>query len=116
MKKNNQKGVSLLLTIFVMAALLVIALGVSRLSLGETRIARLSSQTLSAFYAAEAGMELALYLDRRGDPLPLGVTHYLDSNNQISYVIVSASGESPSRVIQVKGNYRNTSRALELTY
>jgi len=116
MKKNNKKGASLLLTILIMSAILAIAMGIAKLSLGEIKISRELPQSFIAYYAAEAGMEELLYLDHTGaiiGPELFNATSYLTT--EISY-IVSASEVSPNRKLQSSGFYKGTNRAIELTY
>ena len=99
MKKNNQKGISLLLTILIMAAILSIAIGISLLSLGEIKIARESPKSLIAYYAAESGVEWAMYEDRvngRDSESYYSGKVCLDSNNEICYS-VTVEGTSPTR-------------------
>ncbi|MFH2013489.1 MAG: hypothetical protein ABIJ17_00795, partial [Patescibacteria group bacterium] len=56
-----KKASSLLLTILIMAALLAIAIGVSKLTLGEIKLIQDVPKSLFAYYAAEAGAEWATY-------------------------------------------------------
>ena len=122
MKKNNQTGVSLLLTILVMAAILTIAVAVSRLSVGEIRLSRESVNSLVAFYAGESGVERALWEDRvNGMATTSEYTIdwvYLDSpTNDIGYrVETSIDPVTLQRVIQSTGSYRTTLREVEAIY
>ena len=116
MKTENKKGASLLLTMLIMSAILAIAMGIAKLSLGEIKISRELPRSFVAYYAAEAGMEELLYLDHTGvipGPELYNATGYLSID--ISY-IVSASEVSPNRKLQSSGIYKGTNRAIELTY
>lgn len=122
MKYNNQKGTSLLLTILIMAALLSIALGVSKLGLEEIKLTRDISKSLIAYYTADAGVEAAIYEDR-SNAAYLGETDFnlngcLDGPvNEICYsveVIGSVSGGD--RVIKSKSFYKDIERAIELSF
>ena len=64
MVKNNQKGISLLITLLIMSALLSIAFGLSVLSLGEVKLSRDETKSLTSYYAAEAGVECQMFNDR----------------------------------------------------
>ena len=66
MKYYNKKGAAILLTILILAAILAIAFGVSNLMLGEIKISQEVPKSLMAYCAAEAGIERALYDDRKG--------------------------------------------------
>lgn len=118
MKKNNQRGISLLLTILIMAAIFSIAIAVSILSLGEIKISRESTRSLTAYYAAESGVEWAMYEDRVIGKYPQTYSSgriCLDPDDEICYS-VDASGTSPSRKIKSDGSYKTTVRSIESTY
>lgn len=61
---NNQKGVSLILTIFVMVILLAVVLFISLLLYTEVRNVKNLSDSVTAFFAADSGVEKVLYYDR----------------------------------------------------
>jgi hypothetical protein len=118
MKKHNQKGVSLLLTLLIMSAILTIAIGISTINIGEITITRESPHSLVAFYAGETGVERALYEDRVNSM----ATHSyqfddicLDPENEICYS-VTVAGATPTRVITSIGSYKGVERRVEATY
>ena len=114
-KIKSDKGASLLLTFLIMAALLSIAIGVSRLSLGEIKLGRNIPNSLVAYYAAESGIEQALYRDR-AQGQQTNFTDCLDApQNEICYeVTVELNGEI--RTIKSNGSYKNTRRTIEIIY
>lgn len=116
MKKNNKKGASLLLTILIMSAILAIAMGIAKLSLGEIKISRELPQSFVAYYAAEAGIEEGLYADLV-TAVPQGTASDFPGSlgTGITYEVVF-TGVSPNRVITSNGLYGGTKRAIELTY
>lgn len=61
MINNNQKGVSVYLTIVIMAVLLSVILGLSSIIIGGAKIAGVLGNSVKAFHAADTGMEKALY-------------------------------------------------------
>jgi len=63
--KNSQKGVSLLITFFVMAISLAIVLGITVILLGEIKTIRGMGYSIKAFCAADTGLEKTLYYDRK---------------------------------------------------
>lgn len=95
-----------------MAALLAIALGLARLSLGELRLVRDIPNSLIAYYAAESGIEKAIYLDRKGEDASLD--ECLDAGNTICYTVTVTSG--PPHKISSNGSYRNIRRNIEISY
>jgi len=62
-KKIRSSGVTLLLAILISSVALTLGLGVSIILLGELGLAGTAKESLEAFYAADAGIECALYWD-----------------------------------------------------
>ncbi|GAI23960.1 unnamed protein product [marine sediment metagenome] len=115
MKISNQKGVSLLLTILIMAALLAIAIGVTRLSLGEIKLIRDIPNSLIAYYAADSGIERALYEERIGGGAADQADCSVNLDNDSKYgVNVSQIGETV--VIKSTGCYKDIRRAIEVSF
>lgn len=59
--KITKRGVSLYLSIMIMGILLAIALGVSTILFGQIRMIKGMGDSVMAFYAADTGIERALY-------------------------------------------------------
>ena len=59
-KNYSQKGVSLYLAVIIMLILLAIALGVSTILVGQIKTIRGMGNSVSAFYAADTGIETEL--------------------------------------------------------
>ncbi len=62
---NSEEGVSLIITFFILTILLAIVLGISTILYSEIKIIRNMSYSVSAYYAAESGVEKVLYYDRQ---------------------------------------------------
>jgi len=62
---ENQKGVALIITFFIMVVILGINLSVSAILYSEIKIVRNIGSSIVAFYAAESGVEKVLYYDRK---------------------------------------------------
>ena len=62
-KLRAQRGVSLYIAFMITTTLLGIALGMSSLLFSQLGILKGIGQSVFAFYAAEAGLERALYID-----------------------------------------------------
>jgi len=60
---NKERGVSLYIAFMIMTTLLGIALGTSTLLFSQLGVLKGIGHSVFAFYAAEAGLERALYLD-----------------------------------------------------
>ncbi|MBI1866557.1 MAG: hypothetical protein HY005_00885 [Candidatus Staskawiczbacteria bacterium] len=65
---KNNKGVSLIITFFILTIILAIVLSISALSYNQIKIIRSVGNSVSAFYAAESGLEKVLYYDRKQIP------------------------------------------------
>ena len=63
---KNEKGVSLVITFFIMMILLAVVLGISVILYSELKVVRNMGNSVVAFYAADTGVEQALYFDRHG--------------------------------------------------
>ena len=61
---RNRKGVTLLLMVVLLAAFFSIAIGIINILLGQLFLVEQTGRSSQAFYAAEIGMERALYRDR----------------------------------------------------
>ncbi len=66
MKKfyNNQKGFVALFTVLIVSVILAMAIGIASISLKEIVLSSSATEGSKAFYAADSGIECALYYDR----------------------------------------------------
>lgn len=81
MKKNNlQKGFVVLFTILISSIVLLMALGIMSISTKEVTLSIQSRDAAKAFFAADAGMECALYADRQNNAFVPGVPVSLSCN------------------------------------
>jgi len=108
---KDKKGVSLLLTLLIMAVLLAIAFGVSRLTLGEIKLGRDISKSFIAYYAAEAGTEWAIYKQRIGGGAYAIPDCSVELENESSYGI-----DIEGILIRSIGCYKDISRAIEISF
>ena len=65
-KKNNQKGFVLLFAVVLSAIILSISLGLSEISLKQLSFGNQARETGDAFFAADTGLECALFYDIKG--------------------------------------------------
>lgn len=63
MKNSKQKGFTLFIAIVVMGTLLVVSTSIVNLSIKQSYIANAGRESQHAFYAADTGMECALFWD-----------------------------------------------------
>lgn len=62
MKKINEEGIALLITMLLLGTMIATAFGVAVLTTNQTGITRLIDGSISAVFAADAGMEKVLYV------------------------------------------------------
>jgi len=67
--KNKEKGVSLIITFFILTIILAVVLSISMLLYGQIKIIRNIGNSVIAFYAADSGVEKFLYYDRKQLPV-----------------------------------------------
>lgn len=64
--KNNQSGVVLIMSLMILVVMIISVIALSRVIVGEVKMARNSDNSIVAFYAAESGVERALYYLKLG--------------------------------------------------
>ncbi len=69
---ENNKGITLLLVVVILSALLSTSFGIFNVLYGEILISGEVKDTLNALYAADEGIEKVLYLDRQSPSLCAG--------------------------------------------
>ena len=112
----KNKGASLLLTLLIMAGLLAIAFGISKLTMGEIKLVRDISKSIIAYYAAETGIEQALYDERvEGGASNTSGQCSVALGNGSSYGLrVDRAGENVT--IKSTGCFKDIIRAIEINY
>ncbi len=114
-----QSGVSLYLALMVMTMLLAIALGINSIFLSQIQTIGIMGHSVLAFYAADAGIEKIL--TTRNNP-PVGAGAVVPLSNGATYqVFVIQGGASGCSInyyycITSIGTYKETKRAIEITY
>lgn len=82
MKKNqnkNQKGFVALFTVLLVSVILAMAIGIASISLKEIVLSASASDGNKAFYAADSGIECALYFEAQ-NPAPETFMNNLNCN------------------------------------
>jgi hypothetical protein len=78
--KNSQKGFTILVAVVTAGILLIVAMSIGGVALKEQVLSTANKESQTAFYAADTGMECALYWDQKrgaftkdenGNPSPL---------------------------------------------
>jgi len=119
-KIKNQKGVILLLTLLVLSGILVVTLGAADIVMSGLKMNRLTGYSSIAFFAAEAGLERALWEARYNHySYPnldaSNVFSSSDIGNSSSYQINYASS-TPFVTFTSIGGYRGVKRSVASTY
>ena len=112
LKKNSkEKGaVAILLTLLIIGVTLLIAVGLSTIFMGETKKSRLVGYTGSAFYAADAGSEYALF-----QIIKKSVDSGTDVELDLSYG-ATASVSWTNRSVNSLGFFSGTRREVEINW
>lgn len=63
--KNNKQGFTILIAVITAGILLIIAMSIGGIALKEQVLATANKESQIAFYAADTGMECALYWDQK---------------------------------------------------
>ncbi len=79
--KNYEKGVSLIITFFILTIMLAIVLSIGILLYSQIKVLRNIGNSVVAFYAADSGVEKVLYYDRQ--KIPVGGTRGLCNINNV---------------------------------
>ena len=112
---NNQKGVSLYITIALVFVFLSIILGVSTILLGQIKIIRSIEDSVIALYAAESGIEQAL-MDRFAPASDYSGTLANGSSYVVEVLLPGSGCSAANYCINSLGTYRNARRAIQVSY
>jgi len=113
MAKDKEKGVSLIITFFVMIIILAVVLSVSILLYGQIKVLRNIGNSVASFYAADSGIEKVLYYDRQvRAPHPTDLPCEEDNDCSSGYVcnvdakciLKRGLCDMPSRDVNKEGN------------
>ena len=140
MNKSSQQGIAIILSMFILSAILAIAMGISTLLLREVQFAKTAGFSIPAFFAADTGIEKILLL--RNTPKSFSECTSSASpcvlSNGARFWVVVTCGEtnpsvdcaapgseikpngstcvSPSYCVESTGEFRGTRRAIEVNY
>ncbi|MFH1820420.1 MAG: pilus assembly PilX N-terminal domain-containing protein [Candidatus Nealsonbacteria bacterium] len=117
---NNNRGITLYLSVMIMTVLLGIALGLNSIFVGQVKTIRAMGNSAIALTAADAGIEDVLF-DGNNRQNPTDKS-YVFPNNKATYdVKVTAGGVGVCPItynfcIKSIGAYLGTRRAIEVVY
>ena len=119
MNKNPQRGISLYLSVIILAIILAIVLGLSAILFGQIKIVREMGYSVVAFYAADTGIEKVLAMI---NPEECTESNHCEGklDNGASYSVITLAGSTQdcdsqySYCIRSVGTYKETQRAIEV--
>jgi hypothetical protein len=117
--RRSEKGVSLYMTIVMMAVLFTMVLGVTIIIIRGLDILKGASDSIKAFHAADTGVERALYNIRvNNDCSPIcGTPCTIGGDSNWTYSLDYTGGCSASSIsISAKGTYYGSQRKIEVSY
>ena len=118
-KYKSGGGVSLYLALMIMTMLLAIAFGLSTIFLGQTKMIRTMGYSVTAFYAADAGIEKVLIQRTNPSSICIEANPCSLDNEAAYYIIIRTPGldcEADNYCITSVGIYQETRRAIEIQY
>lgn len=114
-KSMNQSGISLIITFFVISLAVAVVLPLSTIFLTQFKLSQNLAYSTYALYAADSGIEQALYQDRQVAQFTEEETGSGIQGNGASFswkvTLIGAQ-----RKIISRGQYKAVSRAIEATY
>lgn len=114
MQESGNKGVSLYLTILILAILLSSVLTLSGILTNQMKVIFNLGDAVTAFSAADAGIEQALYNIRRLEvPGDTGFPINFDNGAVADIIVTILPTET---IIKSIGTYNGTQRAIEVRY
>ena len=118
-RAKNNNGTALLMTLLILTSILVVALGAASLIVPGIRMSRTQAQSTKAFFAAEAGVERALWEVRKnGYAVP-----EVDTDNVFSGSLGNSSAYQadcalslPQVTFTSTGRYQQTRRSVAVNF
>lgn len=121
------KGISLYIAVIIMAVLLAVALGITTILLGQMKMIKGMEESAVAFFAADTGIEKAMYSIYQSDFQPRYSGPPGDPTYNVTLVCGKGYTNCPAPLIKdssclasyfcVKsiGEYKQVKRAIEVT-
>ena len=115
--QNYNRGVSLLLTILIMALVLGISLGVSTILVQETKMIREMGESVVALSAADTAIEkVAMNLENPSEFQECFPPPYNDICYEVKVLTPGPDCQAGSYCLRGTGSYKEIKRAVELKY
>lgn len=128
--RQSEQGIAILVTVLTIALGFAIVLGLAAVYLNELFIGESAKNSTAAIYAADAGIEQAIFTDRQqsgglASVCPNPITNQpqqcgngtLPSGAAFTYLVNDDTSVTPAlRHVKAIGTFQVTSRALEIYY
>jgi len=113
----NNRGITLLITLVILSALIAAVTGVASIFVREIATAGFVDDSVIAIMAADAGMEKMLYATRKlsGDPT---TSYNATLSNGATYTTCPSPGSCTASPVQIRstGTFNDAQRTLEVTF
>lgn len=119
--KPQNKGITLILTLSILSAILALVLGIATLLTREMKLAQEIANSILAYSAADTGIERLMYgVNKEALDITTcqcGTTNCYSGtlSNNASYVVCIKQIGPPVKV-KSTGTYRGTNRTIEASY
>lgn len=115
--KNYKRGISLVLTILIMALILGISLGLSTLLVQQTKMIREMGESVIAFSAADTAIEkVAMNTENPSEFQECFPPPHNDICYQVKISTPGPSCQAATYCLRSIGSYKEVKRAVELKY
>jgi hypothetical protein len=117
-KKNifNKKGSTILFAILLLFILMVGALGFSNVLLLQIRMVSNIGNSVQAYFAAETGIENALYLYSSSSYIDIDEKHVYDGGDATYSTKDCSRDNGGNTCFKSTGSFRGTKRSIEVRY
>ena len=110
MRNKKNKGIALVLTMIILSVVLGMALITSLVFSKQIKTSSSISDSIIAYYAAETGIEFALWYYKENEELP---ENQEDTIGNAKYII---EVDKDNNIIKSIGSYKNTKRAIKVNF
>jgi hypothetical protein len=116
MISNNQKGVSVYITIIILSILLAVSLGLSSIIVGGAKLVESLDFSVKAFHAADTGIEQALYNIKNSACDDFTGTCGTNCSYAVIITYTGTDCADTGTSIKSLGTYKTTKRKIEASY
>ena len=110
---QKQSGVTLYLTMVILSVFTAVVFSLTGVSVNQIKITWIAGDSVKSFFAADTGVEQALFNIRKQDNFSNIAKTPLSNGASYSVNIVYSS---TTATIQSKGEFRNARRTIEAKY